>query len=486
MSHSFRWQPIRDYERDPSENRRPELHQLASVWKEQIQLLSNEDALEAFSRRLRREWSIETGLLERIYTLDRGVTQVLIEQGIDAALIPHRGGQDPRNIAAILRDHEEVIDGLFAFVKGDRELSVSYIKELHAALTRNQPTYTAVDQLNRSAERELHRGVFKSFPNSPTRPDGSIHEYCPPEHVASEMDQLIRLHKAHLAAPCEVEAAWLHHRFTQIHPFEDGNGRVARCLSTLVLIRAGWFPLTIRDIPDEKKSYIGALESADEGELDPLVRVFAAAQRRAFVQALGIAGQTLKLTRVDQVIAAAKEKLEQREREVRGEWDRAKDTALRLLDATAQRFGVVAASLKAETSGAFLDSRADSEGAGGARAHYFRHQIIETAKVLGYFANPTEYHAWARLALRTVTQAEVLISFHAIGHVFRGVLAVSACYFRREFTDDGEREIAGLTPLVHELFQINYKEDPSSAKTRYETWLEEVLLRGLEQWRQDL
>ena len=40
--------------------------------------------------------------------------------------------------------------------------------------------------------------------------------------------------------PLEVEAAWLHHRFTQIHPFEDGNGRVARALASLVFIPDGF------------------------------------------------------------------------------------------------------------------------------------------------------------------------------------------------------------------------------------------------------
>jgi Fic family protein len=48
-------------------------------------------------------------------------------------------------------------------------------------------------------------------------------------HVAAEMDKLVELHREHRAAGVapEVESAWLHHRFTQIHPFQDGNGRVA-------------------------------------------------------------------------------------------------------------------------------------------------------------------------------------------------------------------------------------------------------------------
>ena len=45
--------------------------------------------------------------------------------------------------------------------------------------------------------------------------------------------------------PVEVEAAWLHHRFTQIHPYQDGNGRVARALASLLFIKAGWFPVVV-------------------------------------------------------------------------------------------------------------------------------------------------------------------------------------------------------------------------------------------------
>ena len=79
------------------------------------------------------------------------------------------------------------------------------------------------------------------------------------------MDRLLAMHREHGqrgVAP-EVEAAWLHHRFTQIHPFQDGNGRVARALATLVMIRAGWFPLVVTDAG--RADYIEALEIADGG-----------------------------------------------------------------------------------------------------------------------------------------------------------------------------------------------------------------------------
>ena len=136
-------------------------------------------------------------------------------------------------------------------------------------------------------EVPLERGVYKTLPNNPNIFDGSIHEYCPPEHVASEMDRLIQWHEKHLRReiPPEVEAAWLNHRFTQIHPFQDGNGRVARAIASLIFIKAGWFPLIVS--ADEKSTYLDALEEAGfRKSLETLVSRFSGVQKRLFVVAL--------------------------------------------------------------------------------------------------------------------------------------------------------------------------------------------------------
>ena len=71
------WRPIEDYPVPPQSLAKPELRQLAGVWAEQRQELEQIEGLHRFNERLKREWAIETGLIERIYTLDRGVTQIL-------------------------------------------------------------------------------------------------------------------------------------------------------------------------------------------------------------------------------------------------------------------------------------------------------------------------------------------------------------------------------------------------------------------------
>ncbi|HEV3199170.1 MAG TPA: Fic family protein, partial [Bryobacteraceae bacterium] len=236
MAEDYKWREITDLPEDVRSLTNDELEPLHRIWLEQKDSLADQRVIEEFNQQLKREWAIETGMIEGVYAFDRGVTQTLIEHGINASLIPHQPGKmSPERVAMIIQDHAEVLDWLFDFVMGQRSLTTGYIKELHAALLRHQETVTVADQFGVLYEKEFHKGVYKTTPNNPRREDGSVYEYCPPEHVASEMDRLIAMHEAHMRreVPPEVETAWLHHRFTQIHPFEDGNGRVARAIASL-------------------------------------------------------------------------------------------------------------------------------------------------------------------------------------------------------------------------------------------------------------
>ena len=486
-SGDFRWRPIADYQVDPATLNRDELRSLAAVWQEQRDALEHSDGLRVFREKLCREWAVETGLIERLYTLDRGVTTMLIEQGIDAAFIPHTDGvQDPKQVAAMIRDHRSAVEGLFSFVRRERGLSVSYIKELHAQLTQNQATTTAVNGLGRRVEVAMVRGEFKQTANNPTRPDGGAHEYCPPVQVDSEMSRLIEMHENHPTTAPEVEAAWLHHRFTQIHPFQDGNGRVARCLATLIFLKAGWFPMVIRN--SDRAHYITALESADQGALAPLVRMFAAAQRHALVKALGVADAVHKEQRVEAIIATLGTDLKKREQLKIQKWNQAKSIAARMNEIAYHRFEEVANELKKQTSGLVSESAFYVNTASGddQKSYYFHQQIVETARHLDYYANTGAFRAWTHLVMRLDGQADILVSFHATGSTFRGLLAASACFFRRSATEEGERQPSTSTPLSDEVFQINYHEPAAAVEQRFRQWLEDILITGLQTWRADI
>ena len=436
--------------------------------------LTERGVLSEFDKRLRREWSIETGIIENVYTLDRGVTRTLIEKGIDAALIPHGASdRDSALVARIIQDHYDALQGMFDFVGGQRLLSAGYVKELHAALLRNQDTHTVVDQFGKAFEKQLEKGQYKTAPNSPTRADGSVHEYSPPEHVASEMDRLLRMHAEHetRGVPTEVEAAWLHHRFTQIHPFADGNGRVARAIASLVFIKAGWFPLIVRR--DDWTRYIDALEKADSDDLRPLVAMFVEAQRNAVIQATEVAYDVRPIESADQAIAAARDRLLQRGSLPLKEWLAAKASANQLANFATQRLGQIAEKLTMEIGSARTDYRFQANTNSGNDDNR-PPAIIQKAGQLPDFG---EYNLVQQLLLTTDRRAAISLSFHGIGPRFRGLIGVVA-YLSWQ----------GKEPSLIEggTFQINYEEDLSSAQSRFSKWLEHMIVEGLNQWRQSL
>ena len=480
------WSPITDYETDPAELSDRELRALSGVWIDRRAVLGESRNVSEFTERLKREWAVETGLIDRLYTLDRGITELVIEYGVNAALIPHdTGDRPPTRIAAMIGDQQEAIESVFTFVRGDRTLSTSYVKELHSLFTRNQEFAEGRDQFGRETQVPLIHGDYKKQPNNPTRPDGTVHHYCPPEHVTAEMDRLIELHLKHDGVAPEVEAAWLHHRFAQIHPFQDGNGRLARALATLVFVKANWLPLVVRD--SDRKKYIDALEAADNGDLKPLVSFFSSLQRTEFIRAIGIARDAEQVARVDARIESIRQRLAQRRDALEREWEAAVSTAEHMHTFAKGRFEEVVASLRETMKDhAEFTFFVDGDDNRGARGHWFHRQIVSTAKKLGYYANTRHYRSWVRLVARDGNRGNILIAFHCIGHEFQGVLACSGTWFLQTRTDDGAYETGEEATLADQVFQINYKETMEDVQVRFGDWLERVIERGLALWESAL
>ena len=56
------------------------------------------------------------------------------------------------------------------------------------------------------------------------------------------------------------EAFNFHHRLVSIHPFDDGNGRTARLLMNMILLRGGYVPVTVG--PEQRSEYLASIREA--------------------------------------------------------------------------------------------------------------------------------------------------------------------------------------------------------------------------------
>ena len=475
----------------------PQLLTLTDIWRKRRKSLKSEGGeLAKFNERLQREWAIETGIIENLYTLDRGTTQTLIEHGIEVSLFEHGSTNKPVGlVVSILKDHEAALQMIFDFIKQERDLSTSFIKELHSLLTRNQEFVDAIDSHGNFQQVKWKKGVYKLHPNSPLTINGEIHEYSPPEQVASEMDQLIKWHLEHQknGVPPDIEAAWIHHRFTQIHPFQDGNGRLARAISSLILIRAGLFPLTIHR--DSRSDYLSALEKADGGDLTELVNLFSERQKSSLLKAIAISeGALERQSSIEQVIAAAGERLKARndagrpESEIlRDELSEAfrlahlleKQTCQFLIDISKQLDELPAFTTKSRSK---VTTSADDKLT---RNSYLR-QTERIAVDLNYHADTQSFYAWVRLSVIEERETNIVFSFHSLGLEFLGAMAVSGFVQHYDKFDYAGSTIQGPFAICDKIFDFYYNEEEEALVSRFKVWLNDSVLTGLDQWRRQL
>jgi hypothetical protein len=302
------------------------------------------------------------------------------------------------------------------------------------------------------------------------------------------MDRLIEMHSRHMAesVPPEVEAAWLHHRFTQIHPFQDGNGRIARALASLVFLRAGWFPLVIHR--DDREAYINALETGDSGDLSALVLLFSRVEKRAFINALSLSERVLlEHDPLGQIISAATDRLAARKREKAREIQtRAFELARQLETLAEDRMRSVSLDLHGKLQQIDQQYFVSAERNDEENDFWFKKQIVELAKELAYYADTRTYRSWVRLKIGEDRRTEIVVSFHGLGSTFVGVMAVSAFLEHRDRSEDGETAMDGPYKLSREVFQFSYLDNERVVIERFQKWLEEVLLAGLDLWRGQL
>lgn len=180
-------------------------------------------------------------------TLTESETKVVLEDGLTIAGRP-------------LRDHLEVTghgaayDAMMALAE-QSALTETQLCELHRLF------YHQIDL--------AQAGVYRTIPVIIT---GTTYIPPAPAAVPQRMADFVAALSAQRAALHPVEfAAYVHLELAHIHPFVDGNGRVARLAMNLALLQAGYPPAVIP--PAVRADYIAALVCANNGDTRPFMQL---------------------------------------------------------------------------------------------------------------------------------------------------------------------------------------------------------------------
>ena len=219
-------------------------------------------------QKFRLDWNFHSNNIEG-NSLTYGETKALILFGITAQGKPLRDHFE-------ITGHNEAINWVLDLVKGETDLSEKFIRELHTLVLKESGWKEAVTPDGQLTRRRIEVGKYKSQPNHVITVTGETFYFATPEETPAKMQELVewfRAEKERAELDPIVLAALFHYKFIRIHPFDDGNGRVARILMNFILMQHGFPPVIIRT--EDRAEYYRVLRLADADQLQPFINYVA-------------------------------------------------------------------------------------------------------------------------------------------------------------------------------------------------------------------
>lgn len=145
-----------------------------------------------------------------------------------------------------------------------RPLTETFIRQLHKVLLREDYTVSRSLPGGDMTSYTIHAGCYKTRPNSVITRYGDRFEYASPEETPALMNDLVAWYneaeQSGEYTPIQL-ATLFHYRYIRIHPFEDGNGRIARLMVNYILSRHNYPMIVVRS--RKKQNYLEALHKSD-------------------------------------------------------------------------------------------------------------------------------------------------------------------------------------------------------------------------------
>jgi len=232
------------------------LQQINLLKNEADRLMPQEDWDQSFLEKVKVEFTYNSNKIEG-NTITYGQTVKLLQELVT-----------PKNATAgevlDMVNHQMILNTVFKNYHA-KEITEESIKDLHGELMKN---------IEQWADDGLYSpGHYKTFENVTVRSTGKIHPYMQPSEVPKAMAELVektntRLKEADINDKDKhplAAATWFHQHFlNKIHPFSDGNGRIGRIFTNLILLKKGYPPIFIKEV--NRNEYLKRFEMV---ELEP-------------------------------------------------------------------------------------------------------------------------------------------------------------------------------------------------------------------------
>lgn len=190
-------------------------------------------------------------------TLTYGQTEVLLLFGEVIGNAPIRDFEE-------MKAHNLCLSLMIDEALSGRPMTESFIRQLHKVMLRENYEVPVKSPSGVITSYTVHAGIYKTRPNSVITPAGTMFYYASPEETPALMSDLVNWYNNAMASkkysPIEL-AAIFHYRYIRIHPFEDGNGRIARLMVNYILKQHDWPMMVVKT--KNKASYLNALALAD-------------------------------------------------------------------------------------------------------------------------------------------------------------------------------------------------------------------------------
>jgi len=172
-------------------------------------------------------------------TLTLQETKLVLEEGVTIGGKPLKDHIEARNDA-------EAFDLMISLVNSKKKFSQEIIQQIHEFVTKGM-----LKNPGQYRTENVRITGAKIRPPSYHKIVKLIDEYI--QNIEKLKLQTIK------------KASFIHHEFVRIHPFIDGNGRVARLLTNFYLMKKGYPPIVIQK--EDRKKYYRSLNKADQGDL---------------------------------------------------------------------------------------------------------------------------------------------------------------------------------------------------------------------------